>query len=72
VSEQAAEIAAAGSLEAKIIRKCEIHRTCPLTCPQRQVDDLGTIASFENRPPSAPSGLSILEQVKSLFGGKRQ
>jgi len=35
-----------GSLEARIIRACTVHRTCPLTCKQRRVEELGTIASF--------------------------
>jgi len=46
-----------GSLEATIIRACTVHRTCPLTCKQRKVEKLGTIASFDARseecvPPS--------------------
>jgi hypothetical protein len=46
-----------GSLEATIIRACTVHRMCPLTCTQRRVEELGTIASFDARseefvPPS--------------------
>ena len=39
----------AGSLEAKIIRKCPSHQDCPLTCKHRRVEDLGEIASFDTR-----------------------
>ncbi len=38
-----------GSLAAKIIRACPEHADCELTCPARQVEDLGEIASFDAR-----------------------
>ena len=37
----------AGSLSAKVIRRCPSHRNCPLTCKQRKVEDLGEIAHFD-------------------------
>jgi hypothetical protein len=44
-------IPVAGSLSAKVIRACRAHNNkCPLTCPQRKVLDVGTIASFDARP----------------------
>lgn len=52
----------AGSLEATIIRKCPAHRTCPLTCKQRPVEDLGEIASFDTREERIPS--SVLHRLK--------
>jgi len=52
----------AGSLEAKIIRACPTHRVCPLTCKQRRVEDLGTIASFDIREDNVPP--SIVERLK--------
>lgn len=51
--QQPAEIVVAGSLEAKIIRACPTHRLCPLTCTQRTIEELGTIASFDLRPMEA-------------------
>lgn len=51
-----------GSLEATIIRKCPIHRDCPLTCRQRPVEELGTIASFDLREESIP--VSVLHRLK--------
>jgi len=52
-----------GSLEAKIIRACPIHKTCPLTCKQRRVEQLGTIASFDVRSDeSVPP--SIVQRLK--------
>ena len=66
--QQPAEIAAAGSLEAKIIRACPSHRLCPLTCKQRRVEELGTIASFDDRQSPDPSRPWILEQLKTFFG----
>lgn len=39
----------AGSLEAKIIRKCPVHDTCSLSCPRRPFEELGEIASFDAR-----------------------
>jgi hypothetical protein len=39
------------SLSAKIIRACTVHMTCPLTCQERQVEDLGEIASFSDANP---------------------
>jgi hypothetical protein len=57
-----------GSLSAKIIRKCPTHRDCPLTCKQRQVENLGEIASFDNRSSVAHRPW-LLEQLKAFFGG---
>lgn len=39
-----------GSLSARLIRACREHAQCPLDCPSRQVEDLGELASFDNRP----------------------
>jgi len=36
-----------GSLSARIIRACPAHAECALECPQRTVEDLGQIASFD-------------------------
>lgn len=44
----------AGSLEAKLIRKCPVHDSCSLTCPRRPFEDLGEIASFDTRAASLP------------------
>jgi hypothetical protein len=45
-----------GSLEARIIRKCTVHKTCPLTCKQRRVEELGQIATFDtSEDKGAPS-----------------
>jgi hypothetical protein len=52
----------AGSLEARIIRKCPSHTTCPLTCKQRRVEELGTIASFDTREERLPP--SIIQRLK--------
>jgi len=62
MTEQPAEVAAAGSLEVTIIRACTVHRTCPLTCTQRTVEELGTVASFDNREESVPP--SIVQRLK--------
>ena len=43
-----------GSLSAKIIRACPVHKTCPLTCKQRRVEDLGQIATFSEKPVAGP------------------
>lgn len=40
----------AGSLSARVIRACQVHKTCSLECPERKVLDLGVIASFDNGP----------------------
>ena len=60
--QQPAEVAAVGSLEARIIRKCPAHRDCPLTCKQRRVENLGTIASFDTRVESVPP--TIVQRLK--------
>jgi hypothetical protein len=58
-----------GSLEATIIRACTVHRMCPLTCTQRRVEELGSIASFDTRQESSPSSRSwIVEQFNRFFG----
>ncbi len=55
-----------GSLEAKIIRACTVHRTCPLTCRERTVEDLGEIASFVTRQ-DVPDD-SFLNRLKEGLG----
>ena len=57
-----------GSLEAKIIRACSVHQDFPLTCKQRKVEDLGTIASFDLRS-QPPSRTWIVDQVQKFFSG---
>lgn len=69
-----------GSLSAKVIRACRVHKTCSLECPERRVLDMGVIASFDNgsaRLPRPSEGLktgetepipSLAERVKHLFG----
>lgn len=38
-----------GSLFAKIIRACQVHANrCSLECPERRVEELGKIASFDD------------------------
>jgi len=49
-----------GSLHARIIRACPAHAECALECPQRTVEDLGQIASFDNRP--------LIQKVKEAVG----
>jgi hypothetical protein len=44
----------AGSLEARIIRACTVHKMCPVTCPERRVEDLGQIAAFDTRESPIP------------------
>jgi hypothetical protein len=39
-----------GSLTARIIRACPEHEQCPLECPDRPVEDLGELASFDHHP----------------------
>ena len=48
-----------GSLHAKVIRACTAHAQCPLECPERKVEDLGKIASFDNTP--------FLERIKETL-----
>lgn len=62
MTEQPAEIAAAGILEARIIRACTVHDTCPLTCKLRKVEELGEIASFDHRDEGVPP--SIMQRLK--------
>jgi hypothetical protein len=45
----------AGSLSATIIRACPVHQTCPATCSYRQVEELGEIARFTQRPEEGGS-----------------
>jgi hypothetical protein len=55
MTDEPAAIPVSATLEAKVIRRCEVHKDCPLDCPERQVQDLGQIASFrveETRHPS--------------------
>jgi len=42
------EIPVSGSLSARVIRACPKHPACGLDCPERHVEDLGEIASFDN------------------------
>jgi hypothetical protein len=49
----------AGSLSMKVIRACPEHADCPLECPKRQVEDLGEVAGFDNRP--------IIERIKENY-----
>ena len=57
-----------GSLEARIIRKCPSHTDCPMTCKHRQVEDLGTIASFDTTSTSPESrDPSILTRLKEAY-----
>jgi cystathionine beta-lyase/cystathionine gamma-synthase len=70
VSQEPASVPVSGSLSAKIIRKCPTHRDCPLTCKQRQVENLGEIASFDVHAEPA-SRSSFLDNLKHFFrGGK--
>jgi len=52
----------AGYLEARIIRACTVHKTCPLSCKQRRVEELGRIASFDVRP-------SFIDRLKEVYRG---
>jgi hypothetical protein len=38
-----------GSLSARVIRACPTHAACALECPDRPVEDVGELASFDNR-----------------------
>ena len=40
----------AGALSARIIRACPVHGQCALECPERVVEELGTLAHFDRRP----------------------
>jgi hypothetical protein len=50
----------AGSLSARIIRACTVHAECPLECPERKVEELGTIASFDHN-------FSIKKRLKESY-----
>jgi len=59
------------SLSAKIIRACTVHRTCPLMCAQRRVEDLGEIASFSSDSKSLPRRIGTwLEYITHRGGGQ--
>jgi len=58
-----------GSLEARIIRACCVHKTCPLTCKRRKVEDLGQIASFDVREDKPHSFIDRLKEVYREFTG---
>lgn len=45
----ASEVPVAATLSARVIRACTAHAQCPLACPERQVEELGMIASFDHR-----------------------
>jgi len=49
------------SLSARIIRACPKHAGCGLSCPERTVEDVGTIAGFDNR--------SLIQRVKEALRG---
>jgi len=53
-----------GSLSAKIIRACPTHKTCPLTCRERRVEDLGELAHFDNRGDDPP----LIQRLKEGLG----
>jgi hypothetical protein len=46
-AEQASEIEATATLEARIIRACRTHKECPLDCKERQVEELGVVARID-------------------------
>lgn len=50
MSDETSQVPVAGSLSAKVIKACRVHKQCGLDCPERRVLDLGEIASFDNRP----------------------
>lgn len=54
-----------GSLSAKVIRACTVHTLCPLTCPRREVEDLGEIATFQVEDESHPP--SIIQRIKEVL-----
>lgn len=53
------QIPVAGSLSAKVIRACPKHPACDLDCPERVVEDLGEIASFDNQ--------HVLQKIKETL-----
>lgn len=68
MTDEAASIPVAGSLSARIIRKCQTHKTCSLECKFRQVEDLGEIASFDTREAQPASAQpSFTDRLKDLF-----
>jgi len=56
-----------GNLSARIIRKCPAHTGCPLACPQRQVEDLGEIATFLKADDESLPPPSLLQRIKEVF-----
>jgi hypothetical protein len=48
-----------GTLSAKIIRACPEHAQCELDCPHRPVEELGEVATFDNR--------SIMARLKENY-----
>jgi hypothetical protein len=48
-----------GSLSAKIIRACRVHAQCELECPDRVVEDLGELATFDRR--------SVVARIKESY-----
>lgn len=57
-----------GSLEARIIRKCQVHlNTCPLTCAERRVEELGEVASFDHQAAVPPSIAQRLKEGLSSW-----
>jgi hypothetical protein len=64
MSAEPGRVPVAGSLSAKVIRACSVHKLCALTCPQRRVEDLGEVARFHVREPSPePSWLERAQQL---------
>lgn len=64
---ESGQVPVAATLSAKIIRACSVHQMCALTCPQRRVEDLGQIASFDTRPPPEDSFLDRLKEGLKLW-----
>lgn len=64
MTDDPAAIPVAGSLSAKIIRACPKHTDCGLECPERQVEDLGEIASFQHRDEEAST---IIDRLKEAY-----
>jgi hypothetical protein len=65
MTDDPAAIPVAGSLSAKIIRACPKHKQCALECPERKVEDLGEIASFDTT--RSPRDQSILDRLKEAY-----
>jgi hypothetical protein len=53
------QIPVSGSLRARIIRACTVHAQCSLECPERRVEDLGQVATFDKR--------SMMQKLKENY-----